>query len=480
MFHRQLLILRVGLVAFLSSLSSPSFAQTHGEELLDIGSRLELFVDDYLIDSMDGVELQMQRPRPAPYADNPPPREGSYATVIYDGEGYHLYYRDATGETEDGKAELAYFYLASDDGIEWRKPDLGLFPEYGGEHGNMVVKPNDPITHNFSPFLDTRPGVPDDQRFKALGGGGKTWTDGEGLYAMVSPDGIHWKMLQDEPVIPEGNDGHASEHYFDSQNVAFWSEAEQCYVCYYRTWLPKVEGKRGIRAISRCTSEDFVNWTMGTQDPVNLPEEQLYTNATGPYFRAPHIYIATPLRFLPWSGGDIHRYPSDTLLFTSRGEDGYKRTFNEAFIRPGRHPERWNWPNPVSTAATVNVIPTGDDEMSIYIRDRRYVLRTDGFASVHAGAVVGEMVTKPFRFKGDKLVLNYATAAAGRIKVEIQDADGQAIPGYSLDDCKLIVGDEIERVVKWEGGGSVSDLKGQAIRLRFQLLDADLFSIRFE
>lgn len=459
---------------------STATAEAQAYDAVDIGSRLELFVDDYLIESMENVELRLQTPRVAPYADNPPPRQGSYATVIYDGDKYHLYYRGTVGKDDDGKHRLAYYYIVSDDGIEWRKPDLGLFPEYGEAHANMVVEPNDPITHNFSPFLDTRPGVPSDQRFKALGGGGKTWTDGEGLYAMVSPDGIHWRMLQDEPVIPEGNDGRVSEHYFDSQNVAFWSESEQCYVCYYRTWLPKVEGKRGIRAISRCTSKDFVSWTQGTQDPINLPEEQLYTNATGPYFRAPHIYIATPLRFLPWSGGDIHRYPSDTLLLTSRGPEGYRRTFNEAFIRPGRHPERWVWPNPVSTAATVNVIPTGDDEMSIYIRDRRYVLRTDGFVAVHAGAAYGELLTKPFRFQGDKLIINCATAAAGRIRVEIQHVDGQPVPGYSLDDCKLIVGDEIERTVEWENGSEVSSLSGQTIRLRFQLLDADLFSLCFK
>ena len=30
----------------------------------DIGSRLELFVDDWLIESMDGVSLQMHQPAP--------------------------------------------------------------------------------------------------------------------------------------------------------------------------------------------------------------------------------------------------------------------------------------------------------------------------------------------------------------------------------------------------------------------------------
>ena len=39
--------------------------QPSSQESLDIGSRLELFVDDYLIESMDGVRLQLHEPRSA-------------------------------------------------------------------------------------------------------------------------------------------------------------------------------------------------------------------------------------------------------------------------------------------------------------------------------------------------------------------------------------------------------------------------------
>src|SRR3712207_6934263 len=45
-----------------------------------------------------------------------------------------------------------------------------------------------------------------------------------GLKAFVSPDGIHWKKLREEPVVPE-----AWGKFFDSQNYAFWSESEQAY-----------------------------------------------------------------------------------------------------------------------------------------------------------------------------------------------------------------------------------------------------------
>jgi hypothetical protein len=72
-----------------------------------------------------------------------------------------------------------------------------------------------PVNHNFSPFLDVNPNVAPDQRYKALGGIRST-----GLIGYVSPDGIHWRKLQEEGVLKKG--------MFDSQNVAFWSESEQC------------------------------------------------------------------------------------------------------------------------------------------------------------------------------------------------------------------------------------------------------------
>ena len=39
--------------------------QAADSEVRDIDSRLELFVDDYLIDSLDGLELKLHTPRRA-------------------------------------------------------------------------------------------------------------------------------------------------------------------------------------------------------------------------------------------------------------------------------------------------------------------------------------------------------------------------------------------------------------------------------
>jgi hypothetical protein len=285
---------------------------------------------------------------------------------------------------------------------------------------------------------------------------------------------------------------------FDSQNVAFWSEHEQCYVCYFRTWTG--EGYSGFRTISRTTSTDFLDWT----DPVQMnfgdtPLEHLYTNATHPYFRAPHIYIALPKRFFPDKAAfseeiaknlvDNPSYriaSSDAVLLTSRGGNRYDRTFMEAFIRPGTAPQDWIARD--NTPAH-GIVSGNENEMFIYRMSHyaqptahltRYSLRLDGFVSVHAPYSRGELITRPFIFKGNQLKINFATSAAGGIQVEIQNIAGEPIPGFSLADCPEFIGDEIEHIVHWKNGSDVSQLSGEPIRLRFVMKDADLYAIQFK
>jgi hypothetical protein len=456
--------------------------------VLDIGSRLELLVDHYLAGSLRGVSLRLNHPTDAGIVlrfDRP--WEGAfsgYCTVIKDGPLYRLYYRCLPVAGQDGSANEATCYAESQDGIRWNKPDLGLYELMGTRQNNAVLAHSAPFTHNFSPMLDSRPGVAASEKYKALGGIRKT-----GLFALVSADGIRWKKLVDRPVITQGA--------FDSQNPAFWSEQEQRYVCFFRTFK-SIDGKR-FRWITKTSSEDFLNWS----EPVdmsfgNAPPEHLYTNQTHPCFRAPHLYIGIAARFMPGRqvlteaqaraiqvDPDYFKDCSDNVLLTSRGGYAYDRTFLEAFIRPDIGPENWtsrtNYP-------ALNVVSTGPHEMSLYVQRRygqpahhlrRYALRTDGFASAHAPYAGGEFVTKPLRFTGKSLILNFATSAPGGIRVEIQDASGNPLPGYTLQEAKEMIGNEIERAVSWSSGEEVGPLQGKPIRLRFVMKDANLYAFRF-
>ncbi len=167
------------------------------------------------------------------------------------------------------------------------------------------------------------------------------------------------------------------------------------------------------------------------------------------------------------------------------------RRWPEDFIRPGRHKGRWVDRTNMQAHGllfTRSGMTAGPDEISLYAREssrsrqvglRRYTLRIDGFVSVYARMKGGEMVTKPFVFKGKELVMNYSTSTGGGIRVEIQDENGTPRKGYALGSCPPIYGDSIEEVVAWQGGSDLSALAGKPIRLRFELKDADLYSIRF-
>ena len=392
------------------------------DDVVELGSRRELFVDRFLIESLEGARLELGTPRDeGPVFQFDRPWEGpfsGYSTVIRDGERYLLYYRGLPRAGGDGSVAETTCLAVSRDGVRWERPELGLHEVDGETANNVVLAGVAPVTHNFSPFLDARPGVAEERRFKALGG-----TQRSGLIAWTSPDGIRWSRLQDEPVFTEG--------VFDSQNVSFWSEHEGRYLCYFRTWTGA--GYSGYRTVSRTTSEDFVRWS----EPVEMdfgdgPREHVYTNQTHPYFRAPHVYVGLAARFLPGrqvlSPEDAARLEvnpayfrdcSDGVLLTSRGGGAYERTFPEGFLRPGIGLEHWvsrsNYP-------ALGIVQTGPAEMSLYVNAsyaqptahlRRYSLRLDGLASLSADRAGGELTTKPFTFRGDRLASNFAPSAAG-------------------------------------------------------------------
>ena len=428
--------------------------------VLELESRRELLVDRFLIDTLENASLILHHPVQAPLSTTQP--RGAYVTILLDAGKYRMYYRSEipgyNGSRFDGNPGEITCYAESTNGIDWTLPNLGLHEINGSKSNNAILVNASPFSHNFTPWIDTRPGCPADEKYKALAGTHK----GGGLFAFISADGIHWTRPSDKPLI-------TSEAFaFDSQNVAFWSETENQYVCYYRSWqTPHGE----LRTISRTTSPDFVRWSKAVATNPNLPGEQLYTSGTHPYFRAPHLLIAPATRFVPDRNSS-----TEIVLMSSRGGDRFDRTFLETFIRPGLDPARWQ--NRANYVAW-HIVPTSPEEMSMYIENLRYILRTDGFASINAGYDGGRLMTKPVSFTGSQLWLNYSTSASGAIRIEIQTPDGKAVEGFALKDCPPIVGDAIDQQVRWKDNANLSSLAEKPIRLVFELKDADLFSVQF-
>src|SRR5262249_1321415 len=100
-----------------------------------------------------------------------------------------------------------------------------------------------------------------------------------------------------------------------------------------------------------------------------------------------------------------------------------------------------------------------------------------GFVSLQAKATPGGIVSRPLRYTGRELELNHVTR--GTLRVELQDESGRALPGYAMEDCLPITGDAIAQVVKWKTGPGVEAYAGKPVRLRIEMTDADLFSMKF-
>ncbi len=204
-------------------------AQTVGaatsDERIDIGDRRELFIDDYLIDSMGAVNLVMHKPQRKNVAikfDQPWEGPGvSYVALLQEKDKVRMYYKIWKPQGHLQKIMVA----ESADGIIFTRPKLGLFkaPETGTSDNNIVLHSifGRPGAGDFSPFLDTNPKATPDAKYKAVGG--RSYSV---LCAFKSPAGIRWSVIGEKPLNLAG--------FFDTQNIAFWSEHEQKYVLYYR------------------------------------------------------------------------------------------------------------------------------------------------------------------------------------------------------------------------------------------------------
>ena len=495
------------------------------DQVTAIGMRRELFVENALVSRLSGgARLQLHQPTPREISfvcDKP--WEGAtcaYMKVFRNGDRYGMYYRGSDViYTEDGYSsphpEVAC-YAESRDGIRWMKPELGLF-EYDGSKKNNIIWMG-PGSHNFAPFLDANPACRKEERFKALAGDFK-----RGLRAFVSADGVRFAPVQQKPVIAKGA--------FDSLNLAFWDTEAGVYREYHRDF-------RQGRDIRTGTSKDFVHWT----DPAFLSYEahrhgsepkqappvkdadlanqlsgrvsQLYTNQIIPYYRAPHIYLGFPTRYIDrgwtYSATQLPRYEYRKLrgaksrregtavtdgMFMASRDGSHFHVWPESFIRPGlRKEQSWFYGDTYQNhglVETKSAIEDAPPELSVYVSEnshqdhpgqfRRYTLRIDGFVSLTAPLAGGELETKTLQFQGNRLSLNLSTSAAGSVRVEIQDANGAPIPGYTLADSHELYGDSLSLAAAWKDRDTdVGDLAGKPVRLRFVVRDADVFSYQFE
>ena len=489
-------------------------------EPTQIGARRELFWDDFLIDSATAV-LTQHHPIPKEISLHfDAPWEGSscgYPVVFRDGDVIRLYYiagnfNENSTDTSELTGPCVVCYAEShDNGRTFEKPDLGLFEYEGSKHNNIIMMTGDYMLDldNFAVFRDLNPQCPLDEKYKAIAqnavpNGGR---HDRVLTYMKSADGIHFSPGR---VLFKGS-------LFDSLNCCFWDTYTKQYYIYMRDWFEGYPRERKgygtrMRGIRFRTSPDFVNWS--DDMPIDLgqgSQVELYTNVIKPYYRADHIFLGMPTRYVEREGWmpnhDLLPNPekrknrsrismrlgtalTDNIIITSRDGIHFNRS-EEAFMTPGAERDgNWVYGDCYPSWGMVQTdsdLPGGAaDEISFYASEyhwikpqtlRRYSIRQDGFYSFRAGSQQSSILTKPFIFEGKRLSINFATSAAGFIQIDILDANANKIPGFSGFE---LFGDNVDRTVEFMQGHDVSKLAGKPIRLQITMSEADIFSFCFD
>ena len=408
-------------------------------------------------------------------------------------------------------------YATSHDLIRWEKPVLGARVFEGSAENNLL--PNE----LYSIFYDQQEPNPD-RRYKGFlmvsstdkPPAGWKWnrtlpSQTAGLFPAVSPDGVHWKILE-ASFIPSSDEfrlfydakrklyvatvkqfatyGRAV-HLVLSRDFEHWTDSRDCLIFY----ADKRDQGFGARLIRAYRADPALRHPV-----LDKPEEyktDVYNFSIFPYEQ---LYIAMPTLFNQSANTNVN---SDGLSMTelavsrdlvhwTRVDQGEKfiplspvegeKNYDIAQIGAANYPviqggEIWffytgaKWRvHPIYLEHQVSTI--GQDCCAVCLAK----LRLDGFVSLDAGSEGGAVVTKPLTVDGRSLHIN-VQAQGGEVRAEVLDAaTNQALPGFSAAESIAAQGDHLDAELRWRHSADLASLSGRSVRLRFLLRNGSLYS----
>jgi len=428
-------------------------------------------------------------------------------SLIHEDGVYRLWYESLlSGVFKEGMYKGRYDalsnslkYAESTDGINWKLPNVAnkkltgrknrnivfgaaLSPSLG-YHGGCVFKDaHAPTKERYKTFYLGRASVamiktyqkkwPDDVPPEVLALLRKNQPSAAMLGA-TSPDGITWKAIR-EPLLFHTSDTHQTCEY---------DPALGKYVAYIRITMLR------RRSIGRSVSDDFrhfqfpevVFWPDASQKAYNT----WYCNGKTTMPGTPDYHIMFPMRW------DLTRDRFSFHLAASPDNVTWGFVPGDAVCEPGATGS-WDgggvWPGHGMVELPGNrmgVLYCGSP--APHKHPRRPPYGDLGWAYWEKGRLValeaeeeGAFAFFPLIAKGRSVSLNARTAMTGHIQVEALDKDGNVLPGRSFDDCDRICGDFFDRIVTWRSESDLGHKEGTAVTLRFQLRNAELFSVEFK
>lgn len=439
-------------------------------------TKSQLFLDELWIDEQHKL-TRLWHPvdiYPEPVLRAEKPWEGtsvSVSAVMKNGAHWKMYY--GARHAVHGRVRCV---AESEDGLQWERPSLGLVEFGGSKQNNIIPCRGGTICHD-----------PEDEEapFKM------TYLDPGAIRGAISRDGYHWTEL-DRPLIARPPAGDVQSLWFN--------KVDGRYII-----IHKVEADRSRRTQWIAESEDFRTFSdsrpIMKADLIDPPDVEYY-RMTGFAYADLHLALAERCFNLP-----DH---IEVLLTWSHDRKTWHRPIpREPFIAP-----TYDWNRGASRVGSSPPYQVGNQLWfhfngrgrfqsghHYYVKagpPRRGVvglatITVDRFASITAGFMEGQLVTKPMMWPGGDLLLNASTTrhfdshpldGGGAMQVEVWDESGRPLEGFAGDTAAAFDRNVPSRgtvepaVVRWPGDRSLDELAGHRIRLMFLMRDAHLFSFR--
>ncbi len=463
------------------------------ERPIEVSGAKQLFVDELFLATSNGVSLKIRPPRKTGeiVLKSEHPWESAtlnWFSVLQDPgridpeANYRMWYEAYDVDGWPTGDDTSFCYAESRDGVNWTKPELGLFSYRSNTQNNILFRQIGSAAdgdlsrvHGTGIFIDST--APVAARFKAVSQGifsdiGKPPHRVAGMY---SADGLTWTRYS-QPIC---------NVFADSQYSGFLDESIAKYVVYGR-----VEGQ-----IGRSASTDFSHFeplesvlNINQNDPEN---SSLYNSAVIKYPFAEHIYFMFPSLYqrnpdtldvrLAVSRDGIHwNRPDQTTSWIPLGQSGEFDSgslyMGQGIIRDGDEISMYYSGAPLRhNEVTLEQLAERRNARTF----SRVVMQLDRFIAAVAGTEGGAFSTPPLLFEGSELRLNVNVRQGGSVRVGLLDENGQSVPGRTIKDCIPLLNDSLAAQVRWKDSDDVSFWEKKPIRLQVEMTAAELYGFQF-
>ena len=337
--------------------------------------------------------------------------------------------------------EKVICYAESDDGVDWRRPELGRVAHGGSKANNIVLAAPHP-----TPCVYCDPAADPDQRYRLTVSDTGHYQHEGGIKMYASPDGIDWTLLRD-PAINVRNDSQCP--ILKHPKTGEW-------LAYHRPGF-------GLRTLTCSKSPDGLAWRGGGHKifPDDLDRPQHIENYAIAVFPCHGGFIGIMKQFANvW-------YDKRCWLELVVSRDGlnWQRLTDRRPIIPLGGDGAWD---SLCMSPGHGFVPEGDGHWFYYdcwnarhtgeLNEPyarscigRAFFVTNRLAEIYATGQTAWVATVPCRIRGEKLEVDY-DAANGEIRGQIEYEDSAPAEGFALEDSSVLTGCSHEGEIRFRGG----------------------------